>query len=375
MDLAISTFVLGAPDFPAVKKSVAELVSDMGGASSRPPPPPRVAKTLASTTVWVRHLPPVISEPTRQTIHDAIQLRNRYLAGEDVSRDVASLSGRLDGLIEDAREAAHVRDFAVLAIEATIICLLTDFGPPSQGLLDLALAVNPFLNQRAAEDGPDAAGPSTGGDGGLPQPFRQSDLALIDDTEKDLLVLLHYCSLDNLRSSPDETVAQLSQMAEKYGTIKDLDLRKELIPEIEIYIHWTIMYLTANLLASVPPTSLSPDSSRKLDFEQGIQMSRLLTICEMLLKDARSDQVCFLLMFLRRCAAYQDKTWWRSRGKQLLKGLKKTRTGRAAWHVEFAEKNLAGLKRLEDEGSERWSRRGSLMIEREEFEMGKMKGD
>lgn len=165
-----------------------------------------------------------------------MQLRNRYLAGEDVSRDVASLSERLDGLIEDAREAAHVRDFAVLAIEATIICLLTDSGPPSRMLLDLAGAVNPFLNQRGAEDDPDAAaaGPSTSGDGGLPSPFRQSDLALIDDAEKDLLVLLHYCSSDNLKSSPDETVAQLSQMAAKYGGIKDLDLRKELIPEIEV---------------------------------------------------------------------------------------------------------------------------------------------
>ncbi|KAK2739047.1 hypothetical protein CKAH01_18701 [Colletotrichum kahawae] len=373
MNAAVFTF-LGAPDYSSVQSSVSELLSDMGGASSRPPPPPRVAKTLTSTTVWVRHLPPIISENARRAIHSAIQLRNLYLAGDDASsgpQAVASLVEHLDGLVNEAREAANVRDYVSLVIESTILSLTTDLGPPSKTLLGLARAVNPFLNH------PDGAepGPSSNGDEALPLPFRSSDLALIDDPEKDLLVLLYYCDLLNLKTSPDETVAQLSKMADTYGIIKDLDLRKELFPEIEIYIHWIMMYLTSNVSAFAPPTALSASSTTKLEFEKSIQMSRLLTICEMLLKDSRSDQICFLLMFLRRSAMYQEKTWWRSRTKAVLKGLKKTRVGRSVWHLEYAEKNLSSLKRLEENGEERWSRRGSLTIGRKQFELNKVKGD
>ncbi|KAI8292392.1 hypothetical protein K4K60_005950 [Colletotrichum sp. SAR11_57] len=70
-----------------------------------------------------------------------------------------------------------------------------------------------------------------------PAPRRQNvklDNALIDDLEKDLLVLLYYCDLVNLKASPDETVAQLIKIADTYGIIKDLDLRKELLSEIEV---------------------------------------------------------------------------------------------------------------------------------------------
>ncbi|KAF0317977.1 hypothetical protein GQ607_014762 [Colletotrichum asianum] len=374
MNAALFTF-LGAPDYSSVQSSVSQLLSDMGGASSRPPPPPRVAKTLSSTTVWVRHLPPIISENALQAIHSAIQLRNLYLAGDDASsgpRAVASLVEHLDGLADEAREAANVRDYVSLVIESTILSLMTDLGPPSKIQLGLARALNPFLNH--PDEGAEA-GPSSIDDEALPSPFRLSDVTLIDDPEKDLLVLLYYCDLVNLKASPDETVTQLTKMADKYGKIKDLDLRKELLTEIEIYIHWVMMYLTSNISAFAPLTALSASLTTKLEFEKGIQMSRLLTICEMLLQDSRSDQTCFLLMFLRRCAMNQEKTWWRSRAKAVLKGLKKTRVGRSTWHVEYAEKNLASLKRLEETGEERWSRRGSLTIDREQFELNKLKGD
>ncbi|KAI8308792.1 hypothetical protein K4K61_002283 [Colletotrichum sp. SAR11_59] len=69
-------------------------------------------------------------------------------------------------------------------------------------------------------------------------------------------------------------------MADKYGKIKDLDLRKELLTEIEIYIHWVMMYLTSNISAFAPLTALSASLTTKLEFEKGIQMSRLLTICD-----------------------------------------------------------------------------------------------
>ncbi|KAF4817283.1 hypothetical protein CGCTS75_v012374 [Colletotrichum tropicale] len=235
MNAAVFTF-LGAPDYSSVQSSVSQLLSEMGGELLRgdPPPPPRVAKTLSSTTVWVRHLPPIISENARQAIHSAIQLRNLYLAGDDASsgpQAVASLVGHLDGLVDEAREAANVRDYVSLAIESTILSLTTDLGPPSKILIGLARAVNPFLNHPDAGTEP---GPSSNGDEALPLPFRPSDLTLIDGPEKDLLVLLYYCDLVNLKASPDETVAQLTKIADKYGIIKDLDLRKELLPEIEV---------------------------------------------------------------------------------------------------------------------------------------------
>ncbi|EQB48683.1 hypothetical protein CGLO_12071 [Colletotrichum gloeosporioides Cg-14] len=276
MNATVFTF-LGAPDYSSVQSSVSQLLSDMGGASSRPPPPPRVAETLSSTTVWVRHLPPIISENARQAIHSAIQLRNLYLAGDDASsgpQAVASLVEHLDGLVDEAREAANIRDYVSLVIESTILSLTTDLGPPSKILLGLARAVNPFLNHPDPGTEP---GPSSNGDEALPFPFRPSDLALIDDPEKDLLVLLYYCDLVNLKASPDEMVAQLTKMADKYGIIKDLDLRKELLPEIEIYIHWVMMYLTSNVSAFPPPTALSASFTTKLEFEKSIQMSRLLT--------------------------------------------------------------------------------------------------
>ncbi|GJC92811.1 hypothetical protein ColKHC_01637 [Colletotrichum higginsianum] len=371
MDAAIFTFVLGAPDLPAVQSSVSQRLSNMGGASSRPPPPPRVAKTLPTTTVWVQHLPPIISETARQAIIATAQLRNKYLAEggqEDASpQALGSLVERLDASIEGAREAANIRDFTVLITEQTVLRLVTDTGSPSQSLLDLARAVNPFLNRHADDDdgGQQGPGPSSREADSLPAPFRPSDLSLIDGPEKDLLVLLHYCDPSNLKGCLEEAMAQLSVMAAKHGTIKDLDLRKEPLSETEVYIHWVSLYLAAN----VPPGALSPDLAAKLDSEKSMQMSRLLTVCEMLLSDGRLDQICFLLVFLRRCAVAQDKSWWRSRAKQILKGMKKRRAARAQWHVDFADEALTGLKAWEHHGqADRWSKRGSLTIERQDID-------
>ncbi|TQN64595.1 hypothetical protein CSHISOI_10834 [Colletotrichum shisoi] len=366
MDAAIFTF-LGAPDLPAVQSSVSQLLSNRGGASSRPPPPRRIAKTLPTTTVWIQHLPPIISETARQAILATAQLRNKYLTGGgegdegDASPQAAlgSLVERLDASIDAAREAANIRDFTVLVTEQTVLRLVTDTGPPSRSLLDLARAVNPFLNRHAVDDddGQQGPGPSSRETDGLPAPFRQSDLSLIDGPEKDLLVLLHYCDPSSLKGCLEEAVAQLSVMAAKHGTIKDLDLRKEPLSETEVYIHWVPLYLAAN----VPPGTLSPGLAAKLDSEKSMQMSRLLTVCEMLLSDGRLDQICFLLVFLRRCAAAEDKPWWRSRAKQILKGVKKKRAARAQWHVDFANEALTGLKAREHRGQEdRWSKRGSL---------------
>ncbi|KAL2879292.1 hypothetical protein SGCOL_005418 [Colletotrichum sp. CLE4] len=164
-------------------------------------------------------------------------------------------------------------------------------------------------------------------------------------------------------------------MAEKYGTIKDLDLRKEPLSETEINIHWILFYLEDKISQAIAAGGISRESDTKLDFERSIRMSRLLTICEMLLCDGRLDQACFLLMSLRQCIANQDKPWWRSRTRSLLKGIKKTRPGRQAWHVQMADQQLLYIKSPENGGGKPWGWRGSSAIRAERIEMGKMKGD
>ncbi|KAK1675971.1 hypothetical protein BDP55DRAFT_728323 [Colletotrichum godetiae] len=272
---------LGAPDFPSVTKSAPQLLRNMGGGSSRPSPPPRVAKTLWSTTVWIQHLPPIVSDTTREVILSIRQIRSRYLTGGISSlgpEEVALLLGRLNVLVEDARHAANIRDYVTLCTEETIVRLLTDHGPISQKLLEVARAVNPFIGSQANDVGRLEADSTSGEDGNLPIPFRPSDTCLIDECEKDLLVLLCYCDIAVLEGSIEEALAQLLKMAEKYGTIKDLDLRKEPLSETEINIHWILFYLEDKISQAIAAGGISRESDTKLDFERSIRMSRLLTI-------------------------------------------------------------------------------------------------
>ncbi|KAK0381044.1 hypothetical protein CLIM01_01620 [Colletotrichum limetticola] len=369
---------LGAPDFPSVKNSTPKLIRNMGGGSSRPSPPPRVPKTLPSTTIWIQHLPPLISETTRQVILSIMQIRSQYLTGgisSVASEDLTSLIEKLDVLIEEARHASNIRDYITLCTEETVLRLLTDRGPISQKLLEVARAVNPFLGPQGNDVGRLEAGSTSAGDDNLPVPFRSSDTCLIDESEKDLLVLLYYCDVADLEGSIEEALAQLLKMAEKYGTIKDLDLRKESLSETEINIHWILFYLENKISLTIAAGRNPPESGAKLDFERSTRMSRLLTICEMLLSEGRLDQVCFLLIPLRRCIASQDKPWWRSRTRRLLKGIKKTRAGRQKWHIQLADEQLLCIKGPENDGGKSWGWRGSSTIRPDTIEMGKVKGD
>lgn len=149
---------------------------------------------------------------------------------------MASLTERLDVLIEDARHAAHIRDYIALCTEETLLRLLTDNRPISQKLLEVARAVNPFLGSQRADVERLEAASTSGDDNNLPIPFRPSDTCLIDEPEKDLLVLLWYCDGAVLEGSMEEALAQLLKMAAKYGTIKDLDLRKESLSETEVIL-------------------------------------------------------------------------------------------------------------------------------------------
>jgi hypothetical protein len=147
-----------------------------------------------------------------------------------------------------------------------------------------------------------------------------------------------------------------------------------------VYIFWAIFYLTSNISTTFEGTKLTPASHSKLQAEKSLELSRLLTVCEMLATEDRLDQICFLLMFLRRCIGNASKGWWKSRTKSLIKALKKNRQGRQQWHIEYAERTLKSLKHLDDEeGVERWSRRESLQLSKDhhlEFvELGKLKGE
>jgi hypothetical protein len=146
-----------------------------------------------------------------------------------------------------------------------------------------------------------------------------------------------------------------------------------------VYIHWTIFYLTTNLAQSSATATLTPASQAKQQAEHALELSRLLTVCEMLMTEDRLDQTCLLLMFLRRFAARTSKGWWRSRAKAVGRLMKKKKAGWQPWHAEYAERVAKGLKKLdEEEGTERWERRDSLTLSRESLdilEMGKLKGE
>jgi hypothetical protein len=135
------------------------------------------------------------------------------------------------------------------------------------------------------------------------------------------------------------------------------------------------MYLTNNLNITFEGSQITEASRAKLEAELGIQLSRLLTICEMLFAEACMDQICFLLMYLRRCIGHSSKDWWRSRTKRVAKNLKKSRQGKQLWHVAYGERLLSGISSHDGDHVSLWDRRDSLTLSREDLELGKMKDD
>jgi hypothetical protein len=198
---------------------------------------------LATSTLRLQDLPPVITKAAEEGVTAAGALRNHYLSENEIASDSDAISwteSRLEKLAASAKEACNIRDYVTLLTEQTMLRLALDAGPPPSSILDLARTVNPFLD-RQSDDTAVVAGPSrpskgsaSHGEHGLPPPFRATDTALITEIEKDLLVLLYYCDLANLKASPDECVGHVDKMAQKHGTIKDLDLRKESFKETEV---------------------------------------------------------------------------------------------------------------------------------------------
>lgn len=188
-------------------------------------------------------MPPVISKTGEQGISAAAARRTYYLSEDEANSSpgaIGSTEGHLRNLIAVALGRCNIRDYVTLLIELSMLRLALDTGPPTLDALELAQAVNPFLNRQPGDvsisGGPSQPGESSTSrsDGPLPRPFRDTDTAMVTDTEKHLLVLLYYCDLSNLRKSPDEAVAQLSKVVWKYGNLPSIDLRKESFTETEV---------------------------------------------------------------------------------------------------------------------------------------------
>jgi hypothetical protein len=142
-----------------------------------------------------------------------------------------------------------------------------------------------------------------------------------------------------------------------------------------VYIHWATFYLATNVNSEVQETELTAESRNKLKAELGVQLTRMLTVCEMLSSQGRLDQTCFLLMFLRRCLSHSSGNWWKSRTKKVAKEVARKRPGRQEWHVEFAEKCVkSAVKMPEGLGLETWARRDSLTFSRVNLDPGLWKG-
>jgi hypothetical protein len=184
----------------------------------------------------------LISQDAQQAITSSAGVKQCYLAGNQAAaRDTDAVrvaDHSLEQLRMDAQKRCNIRDYVTSLVEQTILRLTLDIGPPPTDILDLARAVNPFLNRREDDATTSSqAGPSgfrAGHENTFVAPFRLTDIALISEAEQDLLVLLYFCDITNLRSSPDEVVDQINKMATKYGTIKNLDLRKEPFSETEV---------------------------------------------------------------------------------------------------------------------------------------------
>jgi hypothetical protein len=228
-----------------LRSSVREVASTLL-TPRRPPPPPRVSRKLGSTTIRRQDLPPVITKTAEAGILVATALKASYLMEDHAGCEpsaVESTTSHLESLADQAQKACNVRDYITLLIEATLVRLVLDAGPPVPAILDLARAVNPFLNrQDESGAGTERSGLGESSAAGaraeqvLPSPFRATDVAYITEAEKDLLVLLYYCDLVNLRGSADEVVDHVVRMADKHGNIKELDVRKEALTETEVLV-------------------------------------------------------------------------------------------------------------------------------------------
>lgn len=199
-----------------------------------PAPPPRLAKrerlSLAGndlpilSSIRTMDLPPVITATALAGIRLAVGLRRHYVFPTDrpvEDSDIETTESMLASLIADAIKACNIRDYVTLLIEKTIMRLSMDLGPPTEDLLSVARFLNPFL----VEVGTSSVGL---------EPFRETDAALITAAERDLLVLLYYCHMRNIKGSPDEAVRHMSSVAGRHGVIKDLDTRREPFTETEV---------------------------------------------------------------------------------------------------------------------------------------------
>jgi len=180
-------------------------------------------------------LPPATTQTAREGIALCAGLRRHYVYSSTTDAEKPAVDktlSQLGSLVESAKQACNVRDYVTLLIETAVLRLSMDLGPPTEELVEVARFVNPFLQPAGSgERGEVVAGSAAG-----LEPFRATDAALITDMEKDLLVLLYYCHVENIKGSPDEAIGHVGRMAKKYGDLSDLKTRKEPFLETEVRV-------------------------------------------------------------------------------------------------------------------------------------------
>ncbi len=149
---------------------------------------------------------------------------------------------------------------------------------------------------------------------------------------------------------------------------------------VQIYANWASFYITTFLGSKASGPKLSAAGTSKLVAETETNVKRLLTICEMLLKEHRLDQICFLLQFLDVIPNPETQKWYASRVKNLANEMKKKKGQDRAlkdWHVAVADRLLTNLKTAKESGRDRWGWRAGVkvVVGDDGYELHKMKED
>ncbi|KAH8886936.1 hypothetical protein GQ53DRAFT_827516 [Thozetella sp. PMI_491] len=347
------------------------------GAGGSVPLPPRLSQKLGETTTQLQHLPPVLSAEAIEGIHVATVARNRWLAGEISKADsptMTSARGTLVGLVRDAQRGGSFRDYLVLLLEDTRLGLLTGSRSVPAPVLELACLVNPFLS-RVEADGPDPRWEGVQ----FASSFRPSDLNLVTESERDLLVLLYYSSGSS--DHAQEAVKFVGEYVAKHASQQILWRRKEPLAETEVFLHWVIFQLIPVIAKKEERLHLPGDVAADLQAELDDEAGRLLSLCEMLLGDHRLDQLCLLLQALDKYPSRQAQPYVGSRIRRLARGMKRKRADcpTKPWHTIAADRLVDELKSARHAARETWGRKAGVRIAvgegHSEIELGKSKKD
>jgi len=148
----------------------------------------------------------------------------------------------------------------------------------------------------------------------------------------------------------------------------------------QVYVHWAACFIITQLSNKEQGSiKLSTQGRSKLEVETGSNLARLLTICEMLLREHRLDQICLLLEFLDVMPYPESQSHYPARVRSLAKGMRKKRGEERAlsdWHVERADRLIQDLRKAKDTGKDRWGWKAGVRVSvGDAYELHKMKKD